>query len=42
MTADRERGIPAREVTWTSNEPPLAKLGPQNIMRQDRALSQVQ
>jgi len=41
MTADRERGLPARDVTWTSNQPPPARHRPEDIMRRDRALSQV-
>ncbi len=41
MTADRERGVLARDVTWTSNPPPSARRHPEDIMRQGRTLSQV-
>jgi len=33
MTADRERGIPAKEVSWSSQEPPRGRRGPENLPR---------
>lgn len=40
MTADRERGIPAKEVSWSSQEPPRGRRGPENLPRKPRALSE--
>ncbi len=41
MTADRERGRPARNVTWTSVAPPPARRRPEDAPRTPRRLSQV-
>lgn len=40
MTADRERDIPAKDVTWSSQEPPRGRRGPENLPRKPRALSE--
>lgn len=40
MTADRERNIPARDITWSSQEPPRGRRGPENLPRKPRALSE--
>lgn len=41
MTADRERGIPARDVTWSSVPPPRGRRGRENMPTKAKALSQV-
>ena len=40
MTADRERGIPPKVITWTSVPPPRGRLGPENMPTKPRALSE--
>ena len=41
VAADRRRGIPGREVTWTSVPPPPSPTTDASIMTKPRALSQV-
>jgi hypothetical protein len=41
MTADKERGVPAKTITWTSTAPPPARHRPEDIMHKGRSLSQV-
>jgi len=40
VTANRERGIPSRNITWTSQPPATARRGPEDIMTKPRSLSE--
>jgi hypothetical protein len=39
LTADRARERPPRTVEWTTQVPPTARLGPENIMTKPQKLS---
>ena len=41
ITGDRERRLPPKVVTWTSTAPQRGRLGPENLPRKPRALSEV-
>jgi hypothetical protein len=39
MTADRNRGRPARDITWTTKPPASRRRGPEDIMSKPEQLS---